>query len=321
MRVSTAQIFENATLNMNRNQTDLFRLQNQISTGRRVLAPEDDPVASAQALVTTQSQQVNKQFLENQGNAKVQLTMAETTLDGVTNVIQYVRERAVQLGNGALGDDQRQAIATDLQQKFDELVALANAQNGEGLYLFSGFKGGTRPFSLAGNAATPYNVTNPSVSFNGDGGERVLQVEASRQMGVTVSGDDVFMRLRNDSGVNESLFDVFQNLIGIAQRPAASWPGGGAEFGQNLATSLSQLDRGLDNVLRVRATVGARLAELDSLETVATDLDVQFAERVSNLQDLDYAQAISDLTRKQVQLQAAQRSFVTISGLSLFNFL
>lgn len=321
MRVSTTQIYENATLNLNRNQTDLFRLQNQISTGRRVLSPEDDPVASAQALVTLQSQAVNKQYLENQGNAKVQLTMAETTLDGITNVVQYVRERAVQLGNGALGDQQRQAIATDLQQKFDELVALANAQNGEGLYLFSGFRGGTRPFSLSGNVGAPFDVNNPSVNFNGDGGERVLQVEASREMGVTVSGDDAFMRLRNSAGDNESLFDVFQNLIAVAQRPATSWPGGSAEFAQNLAGSLSQLDRGLENILRVRATVGARLSELDSLETVATDLDVQFAERVSNLQDLDFAQAISDLTRKQIQLEAAQRSFVQISGLSLFNFL
>lgn len=321
MRVSTAQIFDNATLNLNRNQTDLFRLQNQISTGRRILSPEDDPVASAQALVTTQSKEVNLQYLENQGNAKVQLTMAETTLDGITNVVQYVRERAVQLGNGALGDAQRQAIATDLQQKFDELVALANSQNGEGLYLFSGFRGGTRPFSLAGNATAPFDVNNPSVNYNGDGGERLLQVEASRQMGVTVPGDDVFMRLRNSSGVNESMFDVFKNLIDVAQRPAASWPGGNAEFAQNLTASLGQLDNGLNNILRVRATVGARLNELDSLATVAADLDVQFAERISNLQDLDYAKAISDLTRKQIQLEAAQRSFVQIAGLSLFNFL
>ena len=87
------------------------------------------------------------------------------------------------------------------------------------------------------------------------------------------------------------------------------------------AKSSGMMYRGLENILRVRATVGSRLNELDSLETVATDLDVQFAERVSKLQDLDYAEAISNLNLKQIQLEAAQRSFVKVSGLNLFNFL
>lgn len=419
MRISTAQIFTSGTLNMNRTQTDLFKLQNQIATGRRILSPEDDPVAAAQALVTTQSQEVNQQYLENQQNAKVQLTMAETELSGVTDVLQYIRERAIQLGNGALGDTQRGYIAADLQRKYDELVSLANSQNGEGLYLFSGFRGATRPFSASGNTSGPFDINNPTVVYNGDEGERRLQVDASRQMGVTVSGEEAFLNIRNGNGtftttaatgnagtgfaapglvtdlaawnaltqpqdlqlqftvagplttyqvvdvaggntviasgtyapgqaidvpaagiqlsvsgqpgngdsfavapaVNESVFDIVQNLIGIAQQPAASWPGGGAEYAQNLAQSISHLDRGMENILRVRATVGSRLNELDSLETVATDLDVQFAGRVSKLQDLDYAEAISSLNLKQIQLEAAQRSFVKVSGLSLFNFL
>lgn len=313
MRVSTSQIYTSGTLNMNRTQSDLFRLQNQIATGRRILAPSDDPVASAQALVTTQSQAVNQQYLENQQNAKVQLSMAETQLGGVTDVLQYIRERAVQLGNGALGDTQRGYIATDLQRKFDELVALANSQNGEGQYLFSGFRGTTVPFAVTGNVGA-FDAANPSVAYNGDEGERLLQVEASRQMGVTVSGEEAFLNISDGTGLPKSVFDIVQNLISVAQGPAATLPA-------NLSASLGDLDKGMENILRVRATVGSRLGELDDLATVASDIDVQFAERLSKLQDLDYAEAISNLNQKQVQLEAAQRSFVKVSGLSLFNFL
>ncbi len=69
MRVSTSQIFDSGYRGIGGNQFDLFKLQNHLSTGRRMLAPEDDPVAAAQALVVTQSQSVNGQYLANQADA------------------------------------------------------------------------------------------------------------------------------------------------------------------------------------------------------------------------------------------------------------
>jgi flagellar hook-associated protein 3 FlgL len=88
-----------------------------------------------------------------------------------------------------------------------------------------------------------------------------------------------------------------------------------------LTQQIAALDRSLENVLRVQASVGARMNEIDSLQSAASDLDLQYSERLSNLQDLDYAKAISDLSRQQMQLEAAQQSFVRISGLSLFDVL
>src|SRR6185369_9337532 len=98
MRVSTSQIFDSGTLSLQRNQSSLFKLQNQLSTGRRILAPEDDPIGSSQALNITQSQSMNAQFLENQTNAGSQLALVEDRLSGVTNLIQDVKGRLVEAG-------------------------------------------------------------------------------------------------------------------------------------------------------------------------------------------------------------------------------
>ncbi|MDO9601777.1 MAG: flagellin, partial [Rhodocyclaceae bacterium] len=85
--------------------------------------------------------------------------------------------------------------------------------------------------------------------------------------------------------------------------------------------ALTNLDQANDNILRVRAAVGSRLSEVDSLSDVNQDLQLQYQQTLSNLQDLDYAKAISDLTRKQTDLEAAQKSFMRVSQLSLFNYL
>jgi len=453
MRISTGMIYDNGTAGILNNQSSLFKLQNQMSTGRRVLTPSDDPVASAQALVTTQSQSVNKQYMENQGAAKSQLGLLEGNLDSLTQLLQDVRERAVQLGNATLTDKERGFIASEFKSRFDELLGIGNAQNGASQYLFSGFQGATKPFAVNPGAVAPFAAgANAAADYFGDQGERLLQVEASRQMSVTASGEDVFMRIRNGNGEfavstltnsvllpagqvnagtgmadqgtvldiakwnaspvqpqdfqiefrvdstvipsvtyynlidtatsnsmytnaaptagppyagdwkvftpgqavsfsglnaafgtdlgvqvlvngdpangdrfavktssNQSIFDTVQNLIAVAGQAMPVSPSGNTEFMNDLGAQIAAIDRALDNVLRVRASVGSRLQEIDALESAGSDLDLQYSTRISNLQDLDYAKAISDLSRQQMQLEAAQASFVRVTGLSLFS--
>jgi flagellar hook-associated protein 3 FlgL len=88
-----------------------------------------------------------------------------------------------------------------------------------------------------------------------------------------------------------------------------------------LAGHLTNLDQAMANVSRVHSSVGARMQELDALSSNAAAVDIQYQQTLSELQDLDYVKAISDFTRQQVSLEAAQKSFVQISGLSLFNYI
>ena len=99
MRISTSQIYDAGSLNIQRNQASLFKIQNQLSTGRRVLTPEDDPVAAAQALLVTQAKEMNTQQTTNQGNAESQLGLVDSQLSSLVDLIQNVRDRVIQAGN------------------------------------------------------------------------------------------------------------------------------------------------------------------------------------------------------------------------------
>lgn len=402
MRVTTAMIFDRGVAALQRQQQGLLEVQAQLATGRRVVTPSDDPIASARALELAQAAARNTQFGENRGFARDSLALTESTLAQVGRLITDVRTAAVAAGNGTLSDGDRNAIAVELKERFGELLGLANSTDGAGQFLFSGYRGGTQPFlrSAAG------------VQYAGDQGQRLAQVEASIAMPVSESGDAVFQRIPAGNGVfrteadgantgttvvdggsvvnpaqitghryeitfsvaggvttysvadltagttlssgnpytggtaiafdglqftaggvpadgdrvrvepagTRSLFVTLQNLIAAIEAPTTD-AAAQARRENGLNAGLANLDQALDHVLAVRASAGARLAELDALDAFGEDLALQFQQTVSRLVDVDIAQAISDALRQQQSLEASQQSFARVAGLSLFNFL
>ncbi len=190
MRISTAQIFDSGTRGIGRNQSDLYRLQNQMSSGRKILTPADDPVASSQALILTQSKEVSAQFLRNQDTVKGQLGVVDAQLTALDDLMQNVRDKVVQAGNTTLSNADRGFIVKDLEASFSQLMGLANAQDGTGSYLFSGYQGSVKPFS----------VSDTGANYAGDDGQRLVQVDASRQMAGNIPGSELFEKIRNGNG-------------------------------------------------------------------------------------------------------------------------
>jgi flagellar hook-associated protein 3 FlgL len=285
----------------------------------------------------------------------------------------------------------------ELRQRFDELIGLANATDGSGQYLFSGYMGDTVPF--AGAVAG-------GVAYAGDDGQRLLQVSASRQVALSDSGNDIFMRIRNGNGTfatsvaagnsgsgvidagsvagsfvadtytisftpsgsgldytvtgvssgvvatgayrsgeaisfngasvvitgtphggdtfqvapsgSQSMFATLASLIAALEAPAAG-SGAGALLANRIGFALRDLDQAEENLLRVRASIGARHNEIDSLANAGEDMNLNYAQTLSRLRELDYAEALTRLTQQQMTLEAAQKTFVSVSGLSLFN--
>jgi len=196
MRVSTGMIFDAGVSAINRQTASLLHLQQQVASGRRMLTPSDDPVSAARALEVTQARDVVAQFQENHNNGKSALGLEEAQLTSSGDLLTRVRELAVQAGNSHLAGSDRRAIAFELRARFDELIGIANATDGNGQYLFSGYMGSTKPFGgtvedvLAGN----------EVVYQGDDGQRRLQVSPTRFLEVSDSGNDVFKRIRNGNG-------------------------------------------------------------------------------------------------------------------------
>lgn len=299
MRISTQTLFETGSARISDLQSGLVRTQQQISTGRRVLVPSDDPAGSARALDVTQSQSLNTQYGLNRQYAKESLGAVESTLSAVTSLLQDVKTTVIAAGNPVLTDVERGFMATELQGRFDELIGLANSRDAMGNYMFSGFQ-----------TATPaFVATATGVQYQGDQGQRLMQVEAARQVAVSNTGQSVFQ------GGGQDVFTTLKDLVALLQTP------GTVGLTAGLATANGKLDLALDSVLTARASGGSRLQELDALDNAGGERNLQYSQMLSDLQDLDYAKALTQLSQQQTTLEAAQRSFVTISNLSLFNFL
>jgi flagellar hook-associated protein 3 FlgL len=116
------------------------------------------------------------------------------------------------------------------------------------------------------------------------------------------------------------VFVALAKLIGTLEA-APGTPADDAKYMNQINFALTNIGQASNNVLRVRTGIGARMNELESLGSLNDNLSLQYQQTLSNLQDLDYAKAITDLTRNQTNLEAAQKSFAKISQLSLFNYL
>lgn len=415
MRLSSNSIFQAGVGQLGTLQSAIAKTQNQLSTNTRVITAADDPIAAARALEVTQSASINTQFGTNRQNARASLSQVELALQGTTGLIQDVQDLATNAGNGGLSATDRASLATELQGRLDDLLGLANSSDGAGGYLFSGFRSTTVPFTQTATGA----------QYNGDQGQRQLQVGSSRQVPISDSGSSVFennatgngtFKTTQSTNVNggpntgagiisggavtnaaaltghnytlafqvtgappattytinddttgqpvpgpgvtpvpyqdgqqitfdgiafavkgvpgdgdqftvapsqkQSLFTTITDLLAALRAPAS---GSSAEASATLTNALNtahdNLTSSLDNVLSVRASIGSRLKELDTLDSSGDDLNIQYQSTLSNLTGLDMTKAISDFSQQQLTLDAAQKSFKVLSGLSLFNYL
>ena len=404
MRISTRTIYENATTQLNSLQSQMARTQNQLATNKRNLTAADDPIASARALEVTQSQSLNTQYSTNRANAGSSLSLVESAISNGADLVMDVQTLVVQAGNGTLSKSDRLQIATEIEGRMQDLLGIANTADGSGGYLFSGYKGTTIPFVQTDSGAT----------YQGDQGQRKLQVGSSRSIAISDSGSSIFesnrtgngsyqtrmvdgntggavagsgsvtdarqltghnytLEFKVDNGTTtysvtdtsasphravmsdepfvggkqiafegtsftitgapangdkfevkpsekESIFTTMTNLVN-ALRDSGEDNTALATLSNKLSTASEGLKSSLDNILTVRASVGSRMKELDYLEDQGSDLNIQYKGTLSKLQDLDIVKAISDYATQQTTLEAAQKSFKTMSSLSLFNYI
>ncbi len=399
MRLSTNTIYEQSLASITAQQEILQKTQQQLSTGKRLLTPADDPIAAAQVLNISQSDSINTQYAQNRTNAQNNLELSDTILGGISDLIQNVRDTAVYAGNASLSPSDRAILADTVKSSLEELIGQANTTDSSGRYLFSGYQGTTKPFSQSPSG----------VQYAGDQGQRMVQVSASRQIALSNSGSDIFESFKSGNGVfatgpdasnkgngvissgtvvnpslmtgqsyqieftsptqykvtntttstivassqeyvsgnaisfdglqldisgtlpvgdkftvspssNQSLFKTVEDLIAVLKVPVIT-PTDSARLSNGLSAALQGLDKGLDHVLINRASVGSRLQEVDSLQSIGSDLSQQYQQTLSQLQDIDFAKSISNLNQQQAYLEAAQKAFNKVSGLSLFNYM
>lgn len=187
MRISTQMMYQQNMRGITNSQAEWMKFGEQMSTGKRVINPSDDPIAASQAVVLSQAQAQNSQYTLARSFATQKVSLEENVLNQVTTAIQTAQEKIVSAGNGTLSDDDRASLATDLQGIRDQLMNLANSTDGNGRYIFGGYKTESAPFAQADGA------------YSGGTTNVTQQVDASRTMVIGHTGDKVFASLTSNA--------------------------------------------------------------------------------------------------------------------------
>jgi flagellar hook-associated protein 3 FlgL len=309
MRISTSWAQQTSVNSMLDQQSRLQQTQMQLSTGKKILTPSDDPASAARIIDLNQSLKQTEQYQSNINTARHRLTMEEGVLQGATEILQRIHEIGIQGLNGTNSPNSRTAAAVEMEALNKQLVNLANTKNANGEYMFSGFKSATQPFSK--------DASNPGAyDYAGDTNSRPIQIDVTCQVTDGDPGSSVFGiptgALPATVPAAGSIANVFEAIDKFAADLRANAPN---------SASLGDISKSLDKVLLIRASVGTRLNVLDRQEQINTDSVLNTKTVLSATEDLDYAEAISRFTQQTASLQAAQQTFTQVKKLSLFNYL
>ncbi|HGH4644953.1 TPA: flagellar hook-associated protein FlgL [Enterobacter roggenkampii] len=313
MRISTQMMYDQNMRGITDSQSKWLNYGEQMSTGKRVNRPSDDPIAASQAIVLSQAQAQNSQFDLARTFATQKVSLEESVLSQVTTAIQSAQEKVVYARNGTLSDSDRASLATDLQGIRDQLMNLANSTDGNGRYIFAGYK--------------TENVAFDQTSGNYIGGTTPVnqQVDSARNMQISHTGTEVFATFTSNAAPEpgggtpeKNLFKILDNAITSLNTPVGDDQAKVDQENAAIDAANRGLRNSLDNVLTVRADLGTKLNELDKLNTLSNDRSLAQTSQMSDLVDVDWNAAISSYTMQQAALQASYKAFSDMQGMSLF---
>lgn len=313
MRISTQMMYEQNMRGITDSQSRWLSYGEQMSTGKRVNRPSDDPIAASQAIVLSQSQSQNSQFALARTFATQKVSLEDNVLAQVNSAISSVREKLVYASNGTLNDDDRLALATDIQGIRDQLMNLANTTDGNGRFIFAGYKTESAPFD---------SVTG---EYRGSAEAITQQVDTARNMAISHTGQQIFESITSNAeqlpggGYGETnMFKILDSAVAALKTPIENDPAAAAVQNQVIANAQIGIQNTENNILTVVADVGTKMNELEKLDTLGNDRALGQTKQMSDLVDVDWNEAISSYTMQQAALQASYKAFSDMQGMSLF---
>ena len=309
MQVNTRAAHDAATARMTGLRAQIDALQAAIATGQRIATPDADPVGSARLLAIDRALSANAAQKNGIDRAASHLTATDAALAGVGAVVQRAKEIALLGNNAALNMADRATLAAEVGQLAEQLTGYANTRDSDGASLFGGARTGVAAYAVDATGAT---------AWQGAWSAGVLALDDGA-LPTGIAGPAAFAGLPGppDATGAPTSTDAFAMLGMLAVALAGADPVARAA---GLAAAQSGLDAAVSRNADTRATVGTRLARLDTetarLDAAATRLTTDQTDTGS----LDMAAAIARLQRLTTVLQAAQLSFVKVSGLSLWDY-
>jgi len=302
MRIATAYAAQSAVDGINERQAQLARAQSRVSSGLRVERPSDDPAAAAEAERLRSRDARMGSELRMLGQARQMLSGADTTIADATDVLQSARDTLLKAGNGTSSASDRQSYALALQQMRDQLLGVANRGDGIGGYVFAGQGSGASPFA------------NQGLTYAAPAGTVLLGQEMASE--VSIDGRSSLAAVQGPSGP-ENIFARLDSAITALSDTTLSQ----ASAASAALAVVDSVDRSLSALSTARTRVGERLGALEMHENALESGRIDTAGRLSDLLDVDFAQAISNLSQGSTAAEVAMKSYAQIARLSLFSYL
>lgn len=303
-QMMSQRMLENLWASMRR----LDKWNQQLSTGRRISLPSDDPADTETAMRLRTLLREGEQYMRNVDDALAWLEATDAALNHATQVLQRARELIIYGGNGTLTDEARQALATEMNQLIHDLFAVANTKHGQ-RYLFAGENTLIRPFeaileepddpnSPVGNFQYHGTRYEPADGFDG----LELEIEAGNTLRYNIFGNDVF----------EPIFDV---LIAVREHLE------NGNLNDLTGDDLRKFDEAMDNLLRWRAEVGARVNRLELVRERLSQNQVNLEKLSAEVEGIDIAEVIMRLKMEENVYRAALGAGARIIQPTLLDFL
>lgn len=304
MRISNAQITAMMHGSMNTSSEKLGKLMQQMATGERMLLPSDDPISAVRVLRIEREEATLTQYRTNIANVAGNLSKQEANLKAASDSMLNVRDLLLWAANGSNTSEDLAAIANELGNLEKTILSFANVRDEEGRYLFSG--------TLSDRPAITFDAATQSYQLTGNDQYRQAAVANGVLVEENVTAAQVF-------GGGVGMLNDLNALVKMLADPAldASDPAVRA----SVTATLNSLDKTHGDLLGAVSELGGRQNTLTLLLSSNEDVSLVNKKIEGELSQLDYATASIDLNNYQLSLQATQKTYLKINGLSLFGML
>lgn len=299
MRVSTGQLQQVMMDGLQRGAVDFSRINQQMASGKRILKPSDDPLGTVQLMSLKKEQANLQQYDANIESSRRHLGSAETYITSISDTLLRLRDLTLEAGNGAYGQSERQALASEMQSLKETLMDTANSKGSNGKYLFSGSEVNKAPVSDPDPVAGTYQ-------YQGDNAVRQVSVSSGVQVPTNVDIEQVFFNGGDD---------FFQGLDAFIKELETSPDG----VSDGMKVMLGKIDTSMDSNLELLTDVGSKLSALNQVKDTNSDITLYSKTLQLSLESLDYGQASMQLSQAELALKTTQQVYVKVNHLSLFN--
>lgn len=306
MRITNAQINAIMHGSLSNNAAKTGKLMQQMATGDRIILPSDDPISSVRLLRIAREESSLAQYQTNIANLSGRLSAAETNLKAASDTILNVRDLLLWASNGTNDQAALESMAGELESLEETILSYFNTRDEEGRYLFSGTK--TDKPAVVLNAAGVYVNDDPDpVTGTGNTGTRQVAVAN----GVLI----------DDNVTAQAVLGTDVGLLNRLREAVTAMKTGAPDVGTRITDAITALDAGHDTLLMNITELGGRQNTLTLLANSQADISLVNEKIEGELSRFDYSLGSLELANYQMAIQATQKTYAKLTGMSLFDLL